>query len=37
MTGPFDRDDPAQAEIYEWFAFGTGNRGDGDGDGLACE
>lgn len=36
-TGPFSRDDPAQAEIYEWFAFGTGNRGDGDGDGLACE
>lgn len=36
-TGPFDRDDPAQAEIYEWFADRTGNRGDGDGDGLACE
>lgn len=36
-TGPFSRDDPAQAEIYEWFAHGTGNRGDGDGDGLACE
>lgn len=36
-TGPFSRDDPAQAAIYEWFAFGTGNNGDGDGDGLACE
>lgn len=36
-TGPFNRDDPAQAEIYDWFAYGTGNRGDGDGDGLACE
>ena len=36
-TGPFSRDDPAQVELYDWFAFGTGNRGDGDGDGLACE
>jgi len=36
-TGPFARDDPAQAEIYDWFANRTGNRGDGDGDGLACE
>ena len=36
-TGPFSRSDPAQAEIYEWFAYGTGNRGDGDNDGLACE
>lgn len=36
-TGPFDRDDPSQAAIYEWFAYGTGNNGDGDGDGLACE
>ena len=36
-TGPFDRDDPAQAEIYDWFANRTGNPGDGDGDGLACE
>lgn len=36
-TGPFARDDPAQVEIYNWFAYGTGNRGDGDGDGLACE
>lgn len=36
-TGPFSRFDPAEAAIYEWFAFGTGNRGDGDGDGLACE
>jgi len=24
-------------EIYNWFQFGTGYRGDGDGDGLACE
>ncbi|MCA0253337.1 MAG: thermonuclease family protein [Actinobacteria bacterium] len=36
-TGPFHRDDPAEAEIYEWFAHRTGNNGDGDGDGLACE
>lgn len=36
-TGPFSRDDPAEAAIYDWFANGTGNRGDGDGDGLACE
>ncbi len=36
-TGPFSRDDPAEAAIYDWFAFGTGNNGDGDGDGLACE
>ena len=36
-TGPFSASDPAQAEAYEWFAFGTGNRGDGDGDGIACE
>lgn len=36
-TGPFRRDDPNEAAIYEWFAHGTGNRGDGDGDGLACE
>ncbi len=36
-TGPFTASDPAQAEPYEWFAFGTGNRGDGDGDGIACE
>ncbi|GAA2918337.1 endonuclease YncB(thermonuclease family) [Microbacterium keratanolyticum] len=36
-VGPFSRDDPAQAAIYEWFAFGTGNKGDGDRDGLACE
>lgn len=34
-TGPFNRDNPAEKEIYEWFAFGTGNNGDGDG--LACE
>ena len=37
LTGPFRRDDPAEAAIYAWFAFGTGNRGDGDGDGMACE
>lgn len=36
-TGPFNRDDPAEAAIYDWFAHGTGHRGDGDGDGLACE
>lgn len=36
-VGPFARDDPAHADIYNWFAHGTGNRGDGDGDGLACE
>lgn len=36
-TGPFSRDDPTEAEIYEWFAHRTGNNGDGDGDGLACE
>lgn len=36
-TGPFNRDDPAQAEIYDWFQYGTGFRGDGDGDGFACE
>lgn len=35
--GPFDRDDPAEAEQYDWFANRTGNAGDGDGDGLACE
>lgn len=33
--GPFDRVN--DAEIYDRFAFGTGNRGDGDNDGLACE
>jgi len=36
-TGPFSRDDPAEAAIYDWFANGTGNNGDGEGDGLACE
>jgi micrococcal nuclease len=36
-VGPFDRDDPAEAEQYDWFANRTGNAGDGDGDGLACE
>lgn len=36
-VGPFSREDPAQAEAYDWFASGTGNNGDGDGDGLACE
>ncbi len=36
-TGPFRRDDPAEAEIYDWFANRTGNNGDGDNDGLACE
>lgn len=36
-TGPFSQDDPQDAAIYDWFANGTGNRGDGDTDGLACE
>lgn len=36
-TGPFRQDDPREAAIYDWFANGTGNRGDGDSDGLACE
>ena len=36
-TGPFRKDDPREAAIYDWFANGTGNRGDGDSDGLACE
>lgn len=36
-TGPFARDDPAQAAIYDWFENGTGNNGDGDDDGYACE
>lgn len=36
-TGPFNRDNPAEVDIYNWFAYGTGHRGDGDGDGLACE
>lgn len=36
-TGPFRETDPDEAAIYNWFASGTGNRGDGDGDGLACE
>lgn len=36
-TGPFARDNPAEAAIYDWFAHGTGNNGDGEGDGLACE
>lgn len=36
-TGPFRADDPDDVTIYDWFAYGTGNRGDGDGDGLACE
>ncbi len=36
-TGPFRAGDPAEADIYNWFAHGTGHRGDGDGDGLACE
>lgn len=36
-TGPFRQDNPDEAAIYDWFANGTGHRGDGDGDGLACE
>lgn len=35
--GPFSMNDPAQVEIYNWFAYDTGNNGDGDNDGLACE
>lgn len=35
--GPFSMHDPAQVEIYNWFAYDTGNNGDGDNDGLACE
>lgn len=35
--GPFDVNNPAEVEIYNWFAHGTGYNGDGDGDGLACE
>lgn len=35
--GPFDRDDPEEAEIYKWFTEGTGHDGDGDKNGLACE
>lgn len=35
--GPFNVNDPAQADAYDWFANQTGNNGDGDGDGLACE
>lgn len=35
--GPFRKNVPAEADIYDWFANGTGNRGDGDNDGLACE
>lgn len=36
-TGPFDVNNPAETEIYNWFQYGTGFSGDGDGDGLACE
>ncbi|MFG6490815.1 thermonuclease family protein [Microbacterium sp. P03] len=36
-TGPFSRNNPSEAAIYDWFANGTGNNGDGEGDGLACE
>lgn len=35
--GPFDVNNPIEVEIYNWFAYETGNNGDGDGDGLACE
>lgn len=35
--GPFNVNDPAEVDIYNWFQYGTGYRGDGDGDGLACE
>lgn len=36
-TGPFSKNDPAETQIYDWFANQTGNHGDGDNDGLACE
>ena len=36
-TGPFNVNNPAEEEIYNWFQYGTGYSGDGDGDGLACE
>lgn len=36
-AGPFNVTVAEEAAAYEWFAHGTGNRGDGDGDGLACE
>lgn len=35
--GPFNRDNPGEADIYNWFVYGTGHNGDRDGDGLACE
>lgn len=35
--GPFNVNDPAEVDIYNWFQYGTGFSGDGDGDGLACE
>ena len=35
--GPFRVTEPAEEAAYQWFAFGTGYRGDGDGDGIACE
>lgn len=35
--GPFRRNNPAEAQIYDWFEHGTGNNGDGDDDGIACE
>lgn len=35
--GPFDRNNPAELDIYNYFQFETGFSGDGDNDGLACE
>lgn len=35
--GPFRSDHPDEADMYDWFQYGTGYSGDGDGDGLACE
>lgn len=35
--GPFNVNIPAEKDMYDWFQYGTGFRGDGDGDGLACE
>ena len=36
-SGLWERYNPAEVDIYDWFQYGTGHRGDGDGDGLACE
>jgi hypothetical protein len=36
-AGPFSRDNPTAAAIYDWFVNGTGNNSEGEGHGLACE